>query len=97
MNRLELRLEDTIVRAGVIKVLRKYFSDTPLSELKKIIESNDVVFSCDAGSYDEKKQMMKSKNQNQNLQNNSQYLVLIQKKHQLILIVKYMKPFSCEK
>lgn len=59
MNILELRLEETIVSASMIKVLRKYFSDVPISELKKIIESNNAVFSCSAGSYDGKKLMMK--------------------------------------
>ena len=43
----------------MIKVLRKYFPNTPIGELKRIIESNDVIFSCSGGSYDGKKLMMK--------------------------------------
>ena len=54
MNILELRLEDTTVRTSTIKILRQYFPDAPIGELKKAIEANDVIFSCSAGSYDGK-------------------------------------------
>ncbi len=59
MNIIELRLADTNVSANVIKVLRKYFPNTSIGELKRTIESKDVVFSCSSGSYDGKKSMMK--------------------------------------
>ena len=59
MNILELRLEDTTVRTSTIKILRQYFPDAPIGELKKAIEANDVIFSCSAGSYDGKRSMMK--------------------------------------
>ena len=59
MNIFELRLTDTTVSASMIKVLRQYFPNTPISELKRAIESNDVIFSCSGGSYDGKKLMMK--------------------------------------
>ena len=35
MNILELRLEDTTVRTSTIKILRQYFPDAPIGELKK--------------------------------------------------------------
>ena len=59
MNIFELRLADTTVSTSMIKVLREYFPNTPIGELKRTIESNDVIFSCSGGSYDGKKLMMK--------------------------------------
>ncbi len=59
MNIFELRLADTTVSPSMIKVLRKYFPNTPIGELKRTIESNDVIFSCSGGSYDGKKSMIK--------------------------------------
>ena len=59
INLFELSLADTTVSASMIKVLREYFPDTSIGELKRRIESNDVIFSCSGGSYDGKKSMMK--------------------------------------
>lgn len=59
MSILELRLEDTAASANMIKVLRKYFPNVSVSELKKLIESNNALFLCSEGSYDGKKSMMK--------------------------------------
>lgn len=59
MNRFELRLAATESSAKAIKLLRGYFPNTSISEWKQKIEDGEPVFSCNAGSYDGKKSMMK--------------------------------------
>lgn len=59
MNICELRLAGTDISAKAVKVLRGYFPNVSISELKQKNQGGEPVFSCNSGSYDGKKMMMK--------------------------------------
>ena len=48
-RRMGLRLRDPVAGAAALKLLRKYFPEVPLSEMKRRITAGEPVFSCGGG------------------------------------------------
>ena len=57
-RRMGIKLKDPAASGATLKILRQYFPDVPLSEMKDRIVHGEYVFSCD-GRIDGRKQLAK--------------------------------------